>query len=283
MNNIVITSDCVSDLNDELRKKYDIATIPYYVATDSGRFKDMDEISSRNVIEYFSGGGQKISTIQPSDEEYKAFFTRFSENGQEVIHFCLGSGVSPAYGIATEVAKKFQGKVHVFDTENLSSGMGLLVLRAVEMAAQGSDVQEILDELNRIKYKVSTTFIARSAEYLYRSSRVGKFAHFFCQTFNVHPVLQMKKGRICLHSLRVGKFEKAVLRYVRRQLRCARRISKKRAFITHANCKMKLIGEVKKAAIKKCNFENLYITEASATITSNCGVDTLGILFLRKK
>lgn len=282
MSRVVITADCVSDLNDELRKKYSIPTIPYYVATDHGRFKDMDEISSRNVIEYFMNGGEKISTQQPSAAEYEAFFSRFSQRGEELVHFCLGSGISLAYQIASETAKKFDGRVHVFDSENLSAGMGIIVMRAVELAEKGCSAKEILKEVDRMKYRVSTTFIVKNAEYLFRNGRVSKNVCDFCKAFNVHPVMEMRKGKIRLNSLRFGNYEKAVLRYVRRQLWNPGKISKKRAFITHTNCSLKVLSEVKKLTMKRCNFENLYVTEASATITSNCGEGTIGILVLRE-
>ena len=137
------------------------------------------------------------------------------------------------------------------------------------------------DFLEDIKDKISTSFIAKNADYLYRTGRVSKFVKDACMTFRVHPVLGMKNGMMKLKSAYIGDYEKAVLRYARKEVRIAEKIDKKRVFITHAACSIKLISAVKKEITKKCGFEQIIVSNASATISSNCGADTIGVLWVR--
>ena len=92
----------------------------------------------------------------------------------------------------------------------------------------------------------------------------------------------MKNGKMVLKGIQCGYFENSVMRYVRKELHKESQIHKKRVFITHSNCRVGLISKVKKKMQEYCNFEKVYVTKASATITGNCGADTIGVLFVRK-
>ena len=279
---IAITADCVCDLSDDMLDDLGLKVIYFYITTDSGCFKDMDEITAPNVVEYFSRGGKYIDTDAPEVEEYEALFEKQLRNCDEVIHITITSKLSKSYGRATQAAEKFAGKVHVFDTEHLSTGIGHLVIKAVEMVKEGKDVPEILDTLSVLKDKVTTGFIADKVDYLYRNGRVSKPVMLICTAFKIHPVLTMKGGYLKSKKVLIGNYEKCVLRYVRKELKDGAGIEKKRAFITHASCPVKIISKVKGVIRKQCPFEEVYVTDASATITSNCGANTFGILFMRE-
>lgn len=281
MKTIRITSDCVCDLSKEIRSKYNVDILSFYIATDRGIFKDMDEITARNIVEYFANGGEKINTLAPKPEEYEFFFAESLEKYDEIIHIAIGSHLSLSCKNAAKAAEKFSGRVRVFDSGHLSSGIGHLVIKAAEMVFENKSSDEIIGELEKIKNRVSTSFIAENADYLYRNGRVSKWVKDMCEIFKIHPVLFMKKGEIKLKSIRIGNYEKAVLRYIKGELRNPGKIEKKRGILTQASCPLKLINAAKKLAMEKGRFEELDVIEASATITSNCGANTIGILFVR--
>lgn len=279
--NIVITSDCVCDLPTELLEQYDVEIIYFYVITDNGCFKDRDEISARNVVEYFANGGKHIQTLAPAVEEYRDFFKDKLEKCDEILHISIASTLSKSVENASEAAKEFSGRVKVFDSGHLSTGIGHMVIKAASLAAENRSASEIINFLEDIKDKISTSFIAKNADYLYRTGRVSKFVKDACTTFRVHPVLGMKNGMMKLKLAYIGDYEKAVLRYARKEVRRAEKIDKKRVFITHAACSIKLISAVKEEITKKCGFEQIIVSNASATISSNCGADTIGVLWVK--
>lgn len=102
-----------------------------------------------------------------------------------------------------------------------------------------------------------------------------------CTAFKIHPVLHVKEGTLRIKTLQIGNYEKCVMRYVRRELRAQSKIDKKRIFITHAGCPVKLINRVKDMVMEKCSVEEILVTNASATISSNCGANSIGVLFMR--
>ena len=174
-------------------------------------------------------------------------------------------------------------RVRVIDSEHLSTGIGHLVIKAVEMRNSGCTSEEIAAEAERFKKRISTSFITMNADYLYRNGRVGKAVKSICELFMLHPVLGMKNGRIILKSIKIGNYEKSVMRYIKGELRRSRNIDRKRLFITHAGCPVKLINAVKARSEKLCSFDEVLATKASATISSNCGMGTVGVLFVKNK
>lgn len=284
MKKIKITTDCVCDLPDEYFVVNDVGVVYFYITTSTGRFRDGYEIDSSNLIEYLENGGEKAETNAPEPTEYRAFFEEQLKSSDELIHISISDKVSLSYRNALKAAEAMgdEGKrIHVVDSEHLSTGMGHIVINAVDMRDGGSSVQEILDETERLKKHVSTSFIARNADYLYRNGRVSKTVRDICSTFMVHPVLSLKNGRMILKTVQIGNYDKSVRRYIRQELRHSKNIDKSRLFITHAGCTVKKIAEVKTEVNKLCTFDEILVTKASATVSSNCGEGTLGVLYIQ--
>lgn len=279
---IRITSDCVCDLSEEILDAHEIPVIYFYVTTDTGCFKDMREISSRNIVEYFQNGGQKNQTTAPSVTEYKEFFEDVLKTCDKVIHITISRYLSNSFSYAGEAAKGFGGRVQVFDSEHLSTGIGQLVLYAVELAEEGKSGDAILEALKVQKEKVSTSFIAENTRYLYRAGRVSKWVDILSRGLKIHPILKMKDGELMLGGIEMGNYQKSIIRYIRRQLKKSDKIDKKRLFITHCSCSVKTVNLAKKVALEKCKFERVDVTNASATISGNCGANTIGVLFVQE-
>ena len=85
MSRIIITTDCVCDLSEELIEKYGIKIIHFYVVTEHGWFKDLEEITSGNIVEYFERGGNQVLSKAPFKEEYEAFFETVLKDGDEIL------------------------------------------------------------------------------------------------------------------------------------------------------------------------------------------------------
>ena len=282
MSRVWITSDCTCDMSRTLLEKYDVEVIHFYISTDRGCFRDRVEMTANNVVEYFDNGGQRISTAAPAVSEYADFFERVLQKHNEIIHIVIGSSLSMSYENAVNASKQFNGKVHVLDSGHLSTGIAHLVIRAVEMAKDGKDSSVIMDTVEKMKQKVSTTFIADNADYLYRTGRVSKSVKNICSTLRIHPVLCMKEGNMVLKSVRIGDYENAVLRYVRSELKKTKGIKKDRVFITYSTCPVRILSKVREQVKMCCSFDEIWETKASATITSNCGANTVGVLFVRE-
>lgn len=282
MKKVWITSDCTCDMSEELLDEFEVEVIHFYITTDHGCFKDMAEMTANNVVEYFDNGGVQISTTAPAPYEYVDFFRKMLQRYEEIVHVAIGSGLSMSYQNAVTAAEQFGGKVHVVDSMHLSTGIAHLVIRAVELAKEDKSADEIVAEVERMREKVSTTFIAENADYLYRTGRVSKLVRNLCSALMIHPVLVMKNGDIKLKTVQIGGYEESVAHYVKHQLRKKQKIVKDRLFLTYTTCPLKILNSIKKQVGEICPFDCIWETRASATITSNCGANTVGVLFVRE-
>lgn len=283
MKPIGVTTDCVCDLPDEYLKLHDIDIVYFYITTATGRFRDGLEVTAGSILEYLENGGEKAETNAPAPHEYKEFFDKSLKKYDEIIHISISSGISDSKKNAV-TALDFMGddrsRIHVIDSEHLSTGMGLMVIKDVEMRDNNCTVEEIIDEMKNMKNRVSTSFITVSADYLYRNGRVKKSVRDITDIMQLHPVLYMKNGRMSLKGVRIGNFNKSVLRYVKSELKSQKKIDKRRIFITYAYCSVKMVAEIKAVVEEYCRFDEIIVTKASATIAGNCGPGTVGILFV---
>lgn len=132
-----------------------------------------------------------------------------------------------------------------------------------------------------MKPQVSTSFLAKNADYLYRNGLVPAYVKKICSALSIHPVLAMKKGSLRLKTIILGNYDSSCKYYVRQELIGRKNIDKKCAFVTHVGCSVKMLKSITAEVEKYCSFDELNITNASATISSNCGPGTFGVLFVR--
>lgn len=283
---ICITTDCVCDLPDEMLKENSIDVVYFYIETDTGRFRDVNEITAQNIFEYLKNGGQKSMTNAPDPDELVKVFTEKLKSCDEIIHIAIGGGISASVKnskTAVEQMGSLGERVHVFDSGHLSTGIGHIVLKAAEMVRNGvSDSEKILAELEKMRSRVSSSFMADSADYLYRNGKVSKFVKIICGFFSIHPVLAMKNGFLELKDVQIGNYEKSALRYVRKELKTPK-IKTDRLFITHAGCTASDIKLIRKEVNRIMKFDSVIVTKASATVSGNSGPRTFGLLYVREE
>lgn len=281
-----ILAECVCDLPKSLLNKNGVDILYFLVETESGVFTDSDEITAENVIYHIENGGAKTRSSPPPAAVYYRAFEKNLKRYDEIILVAISSGISASCKNALEAVNIMgaEGKrVHIFDSQHLSTGLGILVLRAAEMADEGCGSEEILAELEDMKKRVSTSFITRNANYLCRNGRVSVFLKNLCAAFNIHPVLSMKNGTLHLKGVIFGSYDSACRSYIRSELKGSRNIDKRCGFITHAGCSVKMLRSITAEVEKYCKFDELKVTNASATVTCNCGPDAFGVLYVKNK
>lgn len=285
MHNIAITTECVADLPKSLLEKADVDIIYYDVQTESGLFRDTDEIDAQNIMEYMIGGKKMAQSVVPSANEYKNFFRNKLADYDEVIHICISGGISIAKEHADLGKAKLGGdgrKVHIVDSKHLSSGLGIMVLEAAKCRDNRMDSSEIVAYLNSLIPRISTSFITNNADYLYYNGKVSKTVMDICNKFRLHPVLTMKDGVLTLDKIYIGNYHRIWSRYVKSLLKNGSTICKENGFVTYAGCGQEQLNKVKREVSNYVLFDNLYEQQASATVSCNCGPLTFGVLFLRE-
>ena len=279
---IKIISDSTADLPKELIEKYDIEVLPLLVTLGENSYKDGIEICAQDIFKYYEDNKILPKTSAVSVAEYTDAFSRWVEKGYDVIHFCISSSMSACYQNACIAAVEL-GHVWSIDSANLSSGIGLQVLLAVELAAKGESAEVIAREVNEAKSRVDASFILNQLEFLHKGGRCSGVAALGANLLKLKPCIEVVEGKMKVGKKYRGAYEKCALEYVRDRLEGNDNIDTRRIFLTWTGVDEKLIKEIAKE-IKKCKkFDEIIINEAGSTITGHCGPGTFGVLYFRKE
>lgn len=279
---VLISTDSVCDLPSHLVEKYQIAVMPYLVITEGGKFLDGVETETEGVLSYIGEQGKKASSQAPSVADYEVFFAEQLTKAQRIVHITMAKKVSEGYANALEASKTFDNVV-VADSGHLSSGMGLMALKASEYAAQGMTADMILEKIEGMKQWVNTSFIVDSTEYLARAGRISSKVNTLCRAFLLHPVLILKNSGMKVGSIRIGTRNYVWKKYIDATLGNGGNIDTNTLFITHAGLTREELGEIEKHAREKVSFTNVIYQKASPAISTNCGPGSFGLLFMLRK
>lgn len=279
--NIVITSDSTTDLSPELKERYNIDTLPLGVTLGDKTYFDSIDITPDEIYEHHDKTGELPKTAAANVSDCMDFFQKYVDEGKTVIHFALSSEMSSTYNNCRMAAEEFEN-VYVIDTKNLSTGGGLLVIAAAEMAAKGMDAKEIVEEIERLVPCVDASFVIDNLEYLHKGGRCSAVAMLGANLLKLKPCIEVKNGSMGVGKKYRGKFGTELLTYAKERIGDASDIDLDRVFVTHAGCDTEIVESVVEEVKKLAPFKEVFCTRAGCTISSHCGANTLGILFIRK-
>ncbi len=281
MSNIVITSDSTSDLSIGLRERYNISVLPLGVTLGDKAYKDGVDITPDDIYAHHAKTGELPKTTAANVDECINFFKKFVDEGKTVIHFSISSSMSSTYNNGRLAAMEFEN-VYVIDSGNLSTGEGLLVIAAAEMAEQGLEAEEIVAKIEDLVSKVDASFVIDNLEYLHKGGRCSALAMLGANVLKLKPCIEVKNGSMGVGKKYRGRYGDVLKTYVDERLANLDDIDTSRVFVTHAGCDEVIVNAVVEQVKAKGIFKEVFLSRAGCTISSHCGADTLGVLFIRK-
>jgi len=282
---VVITADITCDLNKELEQRYDVSVIPLHIVIGGKTYEDWVNITPEELYEIFYKTKELPHTTAVSVGEYTDFFEKFVNDGCDVVHISLGSKLSVTHQSSVLAANEFDGHVFSVDSCNLSSGSGMLAIKAAEMRDEGKSAQEIYDALSCMITKSHGSFVIDRLDFMHAGGRCSTVAMLGANMLGLKPsieVLNTDGGAMTVGKKYRGRYEKVLLQYMDETLAKYDDIDTDRVFITHAGAEQKYVDVVYKALKDKGIFKEVFVTRASCTISSHCGPNTLGVLFMTK-
>lgn len=280
---VKIISDSTCDLSPELVRQYDIAILPLYVVMGDRILKDGVEATPEDIYAYVDESGRLPKTSAPNLNDFLSTFQNWRSQGYEIVHFNISADFSSSHATACTAAQEVGG-VEVVDTRNLSTGSGLVVLHACEMAQNGASAKEIAEECRALTDRVEASFVVDSIDYLRMGGRCSSVAALGANLLKLKPCIEVKDGKMLSGKKFRGNIDKVILNYVTERLQHRDDIDRHRIFITHTRCSAETVRQVR-AKINEVTdgFDEVLETTAGCTVTSHCGPGTLGVLFVRTK
>ncbi len=279
MSNVIITADSTCDITAEILQKYgNIEILPLYTVLGDKSLRDGVEVVPDDIYSYVEKNGVLPKTSAGSVDDYISLFKKYADDGKEVVHINISSEMSSSYQNACIAASEV-GNAQVVDSRNLSTGSGLLVMDAADMALEGKSAQQIAEKVRERASLVRASFVIDQLEYLRMGGRCSSVAMLGANLLKIKPEIVVgQDGKMSMGDKSRGSYDKVLIKYVEKIL-AVQGINKKRVFVTHTRCDDAIVQSVVDTVKNLVDFEEVYVTTAGCVITSHCGPNTLGVLF----
>ncbi len=277
MKKIAISLDSACDLSKELIEKYDFKVIPFGVNLGDKFFYD-GEISPEEIFEYADNNKTLPKTNAVNEEAFKEHFAKILNDYDAIIHFDISSDMSSTYQNAVNASKNFKN-VYVVDSRTLSTAISLEAIYAKKLTETMDDTAKIVELVKKRIPAVQASFIIERLDYLYKGGRCSGLALLGANLLKIRPEIEVLNGNMKNTEKFRGKMADCVTKYCRATLEKYNHPDKSVIFITHSVADKELV-DAAKAVVSEYGFENVYETTAGCTVSSHCGKNTLGILYI---
>ena len=283
MGKIRITADSTCDLSESLLQKYEISILPLNIVLDMKSYSAGEEISPDEIYAWSEKMHKTPKTAAVAYDRALEMASAFQKNGDEMIFFGISESMSTTCNVMRMVKEELNYTgMYVIDSQNLSTGIGLQVLRAAELAAQGLAAQEIVTQIEQERGRVRASFVVERLDYLAMGGRCSSVVALFGGKLKLKPRIEVTDGKMEAGKKYRGNQDKVILKYVQDMEMQLRQADPHRIFITHSGCEEAVIRSVEEYLKGLHHFEEILITRAGGVISSHCGPGTLGVLFYEK-
>lgn len=281
---VKIISDSTCDLSKELIERYGIEILPLHIVLGEIEYKDGLEIGPDEIYEWSDANKTTPKTSAASIADVMDLYETYLKEYDEIVIFSISGKMSTTVNVMRMGAEELEveEKVHVVDSENLSTGNGLLVIEAAIMAQAGKDAEEIVAHIESLKSKVKASFVVDTLTYLHRGGRCSGVAALAGSALKLHPKIVVAEGNMKPDKKYRGKMSKIILDYAKEMETQIKNARPERVFITHSGCEAETIAKIEDYLKGLQYFEEIHITRAGGVISSHCGPGTLGVLFVEK-
>lgn len=275
---INIKTDSCADLGQALLNAHGIDSIPLHVLVKGEDHFD-DNLTLEFLFSSVDETGELPKTAAPSILEFSEFFS----SPEPTVYVGLSSQLSATMANA-KLAREQLGRddIYLVDSLNLSTGIGLLALKAADLRDAGLGAAEIAEAVTNARSKVRTAFVIDTMDYLYKGGRCTALQAIFGSMLKIRPVIYVRPdGTLGVLDKIRGTRKKALDSLLEGFKADLSDVDLTRVFVTHSGCVEDaeyLAGELSKLA----EIKDVLITTAGSTIGSHCGPNTIGILYLRK-
>lgn len=280
---VKISTDSCVDINQDQKDQYHISVLPLIVILGDDEHFDGVDITPAEIFDYVRQTKQLPKTAARGAEDFKEYFADLLQDGAEVIHIGIGANLSSSYANAMLAKRELQcDRLTILDSQSLSTGIGLQVLKAARLAADGKSCQEICEALAHPE-RVQASFVVDSVDYLYKGGRCSAMSRFGANLLHIKPRLELQNGCILNTGKYLGNFKTVIKKYIDDMLTKYSNPETDLCFITHT-CKDDIVPNEMVAYVKsKGIFKEVIASRAGATISCHCGENTLGILFINQE
>ena len=284
MNKVKIITDSCSDLSKELLDKYNIDYAKMNTVLDGKTSPAVLEWTAEDVHNFYQimRSGKRITTTQVPVDEYQQLFTKYLEQGYDIVYIACSSKQSGSVNTAAVVANKLMetypnNKIFCIDSLNSSFSEGILSIEASKYAASGKSSEEVAEWVSTHKKTIHEFCTVHSLDALHRAGRVKASAAFFGNLLGVKPIIvsdyngeqaAFKKVKGRANSIReiVMLLKEALLNSENQTI-----------YVSHADCSKEEVEQIVNIIQKEIHCKDICIGFIGPIIGASIGPDAIAV------
>ena len=289
MADYVISTCSTCDLSREWLKNRNIHYTYFNYEVDGNQCKD-DFGQTYAPADLYARmlAGADVRTSQVSLGEYLDEWRPILQSGKDILHICMGSGISGTYSSACmardSIAIEFpERKIIVIDSTTASGGLGLLVDKLADLRDEGMSVDDLAAWTEAHKAEVNLWFITTDLTFLIRGGRVSKAAGFLGGMLNICPMLDVEADGTLAVKEKIRTKRKAFKRQVQKMEELCQNgyDYDQRVFINNTEClaDAKAVASMVESKFHKIRDGKIHIFDVGATIGCHLGPGTVVLSF----
>ncbi len=284
MGKVRIVADSTCDLSTELLERYEISTIPLCIVMEDKSYYDGEEVTPKEIFAWADANKTTPKTAAATFEKVAEVLKPMMDAGEDIIFIGISNKMSTTNNVIRLYGEdEGYTRLFVVDSANLSTGIGLQVIKAAELAARGLCAEDIVRELESARGRAKASFVVDTLTYLARGGRCNAVTALLAGALKLHPKIVVKDGAMGVDKKYRGTLPIALSKYVQDLSEELLHAEKERVFITHSGCDAQIVAKVREFLLGLNYFDEIHETVAGGVISSHCGPGTLGVLFYMKE
>lgn len=284
---VKIIADSTCDLPKDILEEYGVSILPLHIICNEADYLDGVTITPAEIFAWADENKTTPKTSAASPGEAVELLKPYADAGRDVVCIAISDAFSTTGNVLRMTADAIneeagRTQVHVINSANLSTGIGLLVLEAAIMAKEGMEAEQIVKNIEALVPKVRASFVVDTLTYLHRGGRCSGLAALAGGALKLHPQIVVKDGKMDVAKKFRGNMKKVLLEYTKELTDALMHAKKNRVFITHSGCDKETVDAIREYVSGLNVFEEILETTAGGVISSHCGPGTLGVLFIEE-
>ena len=198
MEKIKIITDSTLDLPADLVREKGIEVLPLLINFGEESYLDGVEINTHDMLERIEKENILPTTAQVTPSRFEETFKKYLDEGYKIVTLTLSSEMSGTYQSACIAKNMLESDEVVIDSRNVTSGLGVLVLKACEFRDNGDNIFEIEEKIKNLIPKVKSSLSFESLENLVRGGRLSKTAGTIGSVLGLRLILEVKDGQMAV-------------------------------------------------------------------------------------
>jgi DegV family protein with EDD domain len=275
---VAIVTDSASDISPERAASLDMSVVPLFVLFGQKSYRDFLDLKRPEFYEKLETEKDLPTTSQPTAQMFEDAFRPLVEAGRQILCINISSHLSGTINAARAGAQAAGGDIEVYDSQSAAGGLGMMAIRAAELAREGKSRDEILHALDyeRRTQKLYACFADLS--HLQRTGRIGRAQAVLGGLMKIVPVIALEDGQVHAQAS-VRTFARAQETMLDLSLKAITDKAKARFLVMHTNAPH-LAENAKAKLIERLSGTKpvaLDILEAGPVIAAHAGAGAVGV------